>query len=516
MAWSFTAWPIALGQVVLVVLLAFLVNRFARQKRAHVRRTAITLFLYVVAIGVYEIARAVDFPRLTSATDVLADILGSFTCISIVSVAVFDLALPAVRLDPARIIVDLAMGLAYIVTTFVVLQHSGVQLLGLVTTSAVVTGILALSLQATLGNVIGGVALQVDNSIRAGDWIQLENGKQGRVRQVRWRHTVIETRDWDTIIVPNAALLAANIIILGKREGQPLQHRMWVYFNVEFRHRPGAVIRAVEDALRAAPIEGVATEPAPNCICYDFARAGGDGYAYYAVRYWLTDLSRDDPTSSLVRVRIDTALARAGIEFAFPSQHIHAELDDAERRERHEQKEHRRRLKALNTLAFLGPLTDEEKGSIARSLRYAPFATGETMTKQGAVAHWLYIMTEGTADVVASKGEESKRIAKITSPSFFGEMGCMTGKPRAATVIATSDVICYRLDRQAFVDILNERPQIAADISSLLAERRVELGAAKGELDEASRRTRIEQEKRQILPMIEAFFGLRDESPAKK
>ena len=457
-AWSLASPLVGAGLAVVVVLLAFLVNRFARDKRKHVRRTAITFVFYLVMLGTHVAMAAGHLPRAEAVVAVLVDVLGALTIINILRIGIFDLVLPAVRFEPARIILDLAMGVAYVVAIFVILHQTGIEITSLVTTSAVLTGILAFSLTATLGNVIGGVALQIDNSIRPGDWIQLENGKQGRVRQVRWRHTVIETRDWDTIIVPNASLLAANIIILGKRHDEPLQHRMWVYFNVEFRHRPGEVIRAVEDALRAAPIEGVATNPPPNCICFDFARSGSDSFAYYAVRYWLTDLSRDDPTSSLVRTRIDAALLRAGIRFGRPSMEMHVEKDDADRRAQHEQTERDRRLRALDALTFLSPLTPAERERVAASLLYAPFAAGETMTKQGAVAHWLYIVAEGTADVMVSREKDQKKIASIEAPTFFGEMGCMTGKPRAATVVASSDVLCYRLDKHAFVEILKWDP----------------------------------------------------------
>ena len=64
------------------------------------------------------------------------------------------------------------------------------------------------------------------------------------MRAVRWRHTVVETRDWSTIIVPNAQLLASNITILGKRDGLPGPQRMWVYFDVDFRYAPSRVVRA--------------------------------------------------------------------------------------------------------------------------------------------------------------------------------------------------------------------------------------------------------------------------------
>ena len=160
--------------------------------------------------------------------------------VNLAALAVFDLALPAVRIDTSAIAADLFIGVAYIVGTIIVLRGDGLDPGSLVATSAVVSGVLALSLQATLGNILGGVALQLDHSVHEGDWIQLPDGTQGKVRAIRWRHTVVETRNWDTVIVPNSNLLAANIVILGKREGQPVQHRMWVYFNVDFRYRAGA------------------------------------------------------------------------------------------------------------------------------------------------------------------------------------------------------------------------------------------------------------------------------------
>src|SRR5690606_12552910 len=118
--------------------------------------------------------------------------------------------LPLLRIHVTEIVADLTMGGAYLVATLFFMRTAGLDLSGIIATSAVVTAVLGLSLQTTLGNILGGLALQLDNSIRVGDWIQLENGKQGRVAEIHWRHTVVETRDWDTIIVPNANLVAQN------------------------------------------------------------------------------------------------------------------------------------------------------------------------------------------------------------------------------------------------------------------------------------------------------------------
>src|SRR4029079_15442011 len=123
----------------------------------------------------------------------------------------FDLALPAIGVEVAAIVTDLVVGVGYIGAALITLHRAGFDFSGICATSALLTTITAFSLQGTLSNVVGGVALQVDDSIKVGDWVQLESGKQGRVREIRWRYTVIETRDWDTLIVPNANLLSGTI-----------------------------------------------------------------------------------------------------------------------------------------------------------------------------------------------------------------------------------------------------------------------------------------------------------------
>src|SRR5207253_5065730 len=114
-------------------------------------------------------------------------------------------------------------------------------------------------------------------------------------KEIRWRQTSIETRNWDTVLIPNSQLMKGQVTIFGTREHAPLQSRRWIYFNVDFNHAPTEVIEKVEEALRSAPIEHVALEPRINVILMDFK----DSYSQYAVRYWLTDLAVDDPTDSV-------------------------------------------------------------------------------------------------------------------------------------------------------------------------------------------------------------------------
>ena len=146
---------------------------------------------------------------------------------------------------------------------------------------------------------------------------------------------------------------------------------MWVYFNVDFRYAPSHVIDVVRDALRAAPIEGVADDPKPNVICYDFAKDGRDSFGYYAVRYWLTDLANDDPTSSRVRTRIYTALRRAGIPLARPAQTPLRRAERGTRRERDEAPRGARLHRARPASSSFTRSPTEERGFVVD----APAAT---------------------------------------------------------------------------------------------------------------------------------------------
>ncbi len=500
--------PSTLGLLLtLVVLVATLVNRFAPNERAHVRRV-VTLFGLTCLGWALERLLGAAAGSWAAAAGGATLVLAGFTMVASLGVALFDVALPKLRVRVPTIAAELLVGAAYVVALLVVLRRFGLEPASLLTTSAIVTGVLALSLQATLGNVIGGVALQLDDSIRVGDWVQLENGRQGAVREIRWRHTVIETSDWDTLIVPNAQLLASAFTILGKRAGEPMQHRMRVQFNVDFRFGPADVIRTVESALREAAIEGVASDPLPQVICYDLARDGGDSMAYYSVRYWLTDLAADDAASSRVRVRVYAALKRADIPLAVPAAHLWVEQDSPERRARKLAVELERRRRALRTSSFFRPLHDAEIDSLAERVRYTPFAAGETLTSEGAVAHSLYILSEGRAEVRLG-GMDGATIATIEGPDVIGELGLMTGAPRTATVVAVTDLECYRLDKDAFHSILAARPELAAEMSALVAGREESLPSLRADL-EAGKRAGADDERLRLVDAVRRFFGLQN------
>lgn len=491
-----------------IVVLAGITRLVPSASRRRLRRSVVLFVLYIGVLLATVAVGKTGFKEIGEGFALASDLLRVLLIINLSALALFDLLLPIARWDFPDILHDLTVGAAYVVAAGWLMHHAGVNLTSIIATSAVVTAVIGLSLQATLGNVVGGLALQVDESFKEGDWIEFENKQQAQVKKVRWRHTVLETRDSDTLIVPNGQLMGQSIKVLGKRDGQPVPHRQWVYFCVDFRFSPADVISVVNQALLAAPITGVVPSPAANCICNDLARENRDGYVLYAVRYWIDDLWRNDTTNSDVRERVYSALKRADIPLAIPAAALFLSHEDSARAERKAERAVQAKLRTLDQIELFKHLDGDERRALAQAARRTPFGRAEVITRQGAQANWLYVLAKGEVEVRVSTADGERRVAVLKAPAFFGEMALMTGQPREATVVALTEVDCLRVDKADFQGILQKRPAIAERISEILAARRVELDAARGGLDADAQQQRLSHENIRILSGIRQFFGL--------
>jgi small-conductance mechanosensitive channel len=504
---SFAAFRMEMAYAALAALvLGLILLALLPADRRTVRHTLVFLIASAL-IGVVASAFSVEGAR--SVASMVADV----AAVGIVAVLVrlafllfFRVILPALNLGTARIVEDLSFAAAIVALGLAWLRLSGMDLSSLVATSAVITGVIAFSMQETLGNLLGGLVLQFDRSIRVGDWIRFDD-VSGRVVEVRWRYTAVETRNRETVYLPNGALTKQKFMVIGSRGDRSVLWRRWVWINVGGQATPAQVCATLEKAISEADIENVAKEPAPKVILMDFVDRGGR----YAIRYWLTDPAVDDPTDSLVRAHALAAIIRAGMHLAAPYAERMVEKENESMRASRHAEEIQRRLAALAKVEIFAALTAEELLVLAEHLVYAPFVRGDTITRQGAVAHWLYLVVTGEADVWVEE-RDAGRVLLNTLPagSVVGEMGMMTGEPRRATVTARTDVECYRLDKVGFAGVLHSRPDIATEISKVLAGRSVALEALRKKIEVDAK---MPMPHGDILQGIRKFFGLDEGRP---
>jgi hypothetical protein len=292
----------------------------------------------------------------------------------------------------------------------------------------------------------------------------------GRVTDVHWRFTAVETRNCELVMVPNSWLMKNRFTVLRGSEAVPLAWRRAVYFNIEPTADPETVIRALERAVLDAEIPHVLTNPVPNAILSEVAA----GYNRYSLRYWLGNPQFDEPGDSSVRVHALAALARAGIQLGVPQEERLLVKENDSWRAAADQREFGLRLDAIRRTDLFANLPASEQHMLAEHLVHAPFAAGDILTRQGAVAHWLYLVIRGEAKVLVDGPDGRIPVATLHDGDIFGEMGMLTGEARSATVVAVTAVDCYRLDKAGFAQVLQQRPEVARDMSAIVEARNAE------------------------------------------
>lgn len=106
-------------------------------------------------------------------------------------------------------------------------------------------------------------------------------------------------------------------------------------------------------------------------------------------------------------------------------------------------------------LAGMAPLLDE-----------VSFAAGETIIAEGAVEDWLFVLLSGDVEVIRADGR-----VRMHAGDVIGELAVLDPEPRAATVVALTDVSAFRLDKRDFDEALHTRPEIARGVITALARR---------------------------------------------
>jgi small-conductance mechanosensitive channel/CRP-like cAMP-binding protein len=496
--WS-AQWPLPAVAVVLLAIFFGLRVALPPAERGRIRAGIFFCGTYLIslfAIAVLSPAGLAE-PHHHNWLRVMSVLLFSFATVIASGLVLFDLVLG--RREIPRILRDLIHGIAYLITGAVVLTRSEVDVTKVFTASVLTTAVIGLALQETLGNIMAGLALQLERDFDIGDWIKIDDKITGRIREVRWRATTLVNKNGDLMLVPNGLVARA---VLTNFSRPSTAHRQWIYLRIHFRHPPAQVRALVEDAIRSVP--NVRADPPPDCLLWEFK----DDAVSYACRYWIDDFRGADSFDSQVRSHIWYALHRAGMEIPFPSLNVNMTEMNEDRLQRKLDEDYARRVDALSKVDVFRALDAEKVDRLARRLRLVIFGPGEVILRQGDPGDSLYVVRAGQVAVRVDLPGGHREVATLSSGQFFGEMSLMTGESRAATVVAKSDVECYIVEKEAFQQILVEKPELAGIISEILSHRQVTLD---GTAASAGLATEAVQ-KNQLRSRIAAFFGIKTRS----
>lgn len=113
--------------------------------------------------------------------------------------------------------------------------------------------------------------------------------------------------------------------------------------------------------------------------------------------------------------------------------------------------------KRLRLLAFM-----------SESLTYR---AGELLFDQGDDGDSAFVVLDGAAAVLIDVGGEKREVAEIGPKQVFGEMAVLCDIPRTAAIAAKTELQVLRIERDAFLKLLAEFPEVSLQVMRFLAAR---------------------------------------------
>ncbi len=396
-----------------------------------------------------------------------------------------------------RILRDVIQGFIFLVAFGGVLREAGVEPASLLGASALLTAVIGLSLQDTLGNLFAGLAIHAQEPFSVGDWVQFDapSGIIGRVTETNWRATRVLTLDQTEVTIPNGVV--AKSAIVNYTRPTPLVRRE-VEVHAPYEASPAAVRRALLPGLEHVP--QVLRQPTPDVFTRGFTERGVN----YVVRYFIDQFQNREFVDSQVRERIWYAMNRAGLTIPTPGRTVRTlEPEEARLQSLHPPATVADLLARLPLFRELSPESIAELAARCDRRRYA---SEEVIVHKGDTSTEMFLVESGSVRIEVTDANGREHLVTNLSPGeFFGEMSLMTGEPRAADVIAYEETVVLMLGRDAIVPLFERHPNLAEDMSRVLAERRLrldELALAESTDGRPSLHDELE-----MLGKIRRFFG---------
>ncbi len=126
---------------------------------------------------------------------------------------------------PTGILKSIVRIIVLTVAFLMALESGGISVTPILTALGVGGLAVALALQDTLSNLFAGLNVIMSRQIRRGDYVKLENGEEGFVKDMTWRNTLIQTIANNIVIVPNSKLASSILInydLIEKPRGVPV------------------------------------------------------------------------------------------------------------------------------------------------------------------------------------------------------------------------------------------------------------------------------------------------------
>ncbi|WP_295870549.1 mechanosensitive ion channel domain-containing protein [uncultured Zhongshania sp.] len=208
----------------------------------------------------------------------------------------------------------------FVVIFLLLLQVMGINLTALAVFGGALGVGLGFGLQAIASNFISGIIILLDRSISLDDYIELEDGRTGIVRELTLRSTTLETYDGKDIMVPNEKFVTESFTNwTHKNKKQRYRVDFSVAYDSDIRKLVEIIKETVASHEQVISGEDIPFEERPDCEIDSF----GDSGVNMFVEFWMMGI--DDGKNRVggdLLLMIFEAMREHGFQIPFPQREV--------------------------------------------------------------------------------------------------------------------------------------------------------------------------------------------------
>ena len=208
----------------------------------------------------------------------------------------------------------------FVIVFLMLLQIMGINLTALAVFGGALGVGLGFGLQSIASNFISGIIILMDRSLSVGDYIEMDDGRTGTIRELKMRSTTLETFDGKDIMVPNEQFITTSFTNWTHKNKK---QRYSLDFQVAYKTDLHLLFELVREVVASHPqvISGddIPIEERPDAEIKGFADSGVD----ILVEFWMEGID-DGPNrvGADLLLMIWDVLQQHGIEIPFPQREV--------------------------------------------------------------------------------------------------------------------------------------------------------------------------------------------------
>ena len=131
-----------------------------------------------------------------------------------------------------------------------------------------------------------------------------------------------------------------------------------------------------------------------------------------------------------------------------------------------------KKIELLQSVALFWDLSEEELGYISEKMIARHYKSGKFIFLEDSEGEQCFFVVQGSVKITRlSKDGREVILAMLNEGEFFGEMALLDGESRSANVIALEETEVLTLNREDFLVVLHDYPQIAIQLLKEMAHR---------------------------------------------